>query len=323
MKKLIIISSFIVFCSLFILFIYKGLIFNDRRPKIYMIVKVERKDFDFWNILKMGAQAAAKEYNCDFISVGPNDEGRAKDQIALVKNAIRNKPDAIILAAVDKYELSTVAKEVAGNNISLLTIDSDVDVTLRSSLISTDNVAASKDMGVKLATMLNNKGEIGIINFVSNSSTAIQREKGFKQAISNYKDMVIVSTKYCDGNVDKSYSLTKQLLQNYPNLKGIFGANQQSLEGINLAVRELGKQKQVIVVGFDSSISIIKGMEDDVIKAIAVQKPFNMGYISVKSAMEAIKGKKLESNIYIGYEIVTKDTIYEPKNEKLLFPFGE
>lgn len=323
MKKLIISASFVIFTGLFILFIYKGLIFNDRRPKIYMIVKVERKDFDFWNILKMGAQAAAKEYNCDFVSVGPKDEGRAKDQIALVKDAIRNKPDAIILAAVDKYELSTVAKEVADNNINLLTIDSDVDVTLRSSLITTDNVAASKDIGVKLATMLNNQGQIGIINFVSNSSTAIQREKGFSQAISNYKQMVVVSTQYCNGNVEKSYALSKQLLKDYPNLKGIFGANQQSLEGINIAVRELGKQKQVTVVGFDSSISIIKGIEDGFIKAIAVQKPFNMGYISVKSAMEAIKGKRLESNIYIGYEIVTKDTIYEPKNEKLLFPFGE
>jgi len=323
MKKLIIGASLVIFSGLFILFIYKGLIFSDRRPKIYMIVKVERKDFDFWNILKMGAQAAAKEYNCDFVSAGPKDEGRAQDQIALVKDAIKNKPDAIILAAVDKYELGPVAKEVADNNISLLTIDSDVDVSLRSSLITTDNVAASKDIGVKLATMLNKQGEIGIINFVSNSSTAIQREKGFRQAIANYKQMVVVSTQYCNGNVEKSYALTKQLLKTHPNLKGIFGANQQSLEGINIAVRELGKQKQVTVVGFDSSIPIIKGIEDGFIKAIAVQKPFNMGYISVKSAMEAIKGKRLQSNIYIGYEIVTKDTIYEPKNEKLLFPFGE
>lgn len=271
----------------------------------------------------MGAQAAVKEENCDFVYLGPNNENQAEDQIDLVKEAISNKADVIILAAVNEDELNTVAKEVINNNIKLLTIDSDINANLTRSLIGTDNELASKDIGVKLAVMLNKQGEIGIINFVTNSSTAIQREKGFKQAISNYKDMVIVSTQYCDGNVDKSYTLTKQLLQTHPNIKGIFGANQQSLEGINLAVRELGKQKQVTVVGFDSSIPIIKGLEEGIIKVIAVQKPFNMGYISIKSAIEAIEGKKLEPNIHTGYEIVTKDTMYEPNNEKLLFPFVE
>ncbi len=323
MKKLIRVSFFIILCSLVTLFIYNGLIYKTSRPKIYMIVKVERTDFDFWNTLKMGAEAAVKETNCDFVYLGPKDENQAKDQIVLVKKAIANKADVIILAAVDQYELNTVAKEAVDNNIKLLTIDSDINVNLPRSLIATDNVSASKDLGVKLAAMLKNKGEIGIINFVSNSSTAVQREKGFRQAISKYKDMDIISTQYCDGNVNKSYNQTKQLLQNHPNLKGIFGANQQSLEGINLAVRELGKQKQVAVVGFDTSIPIIKGMEDDVIKVIAVQKPFNMGYISIKSAIEEISGKSLEPYIHTGYEIVTKDTIYEPKNEKLLFPFVE
>ncbi|HEY5562433.1 MAG TPA: substrate-binding domain-containing protein [Clostridiaceae bacterium] len=105
------------------------------------------------------------------------------------------------------------------------------------------------------------------------------------------------------------------------SINGIFGANQQSLEGIAQAVKELGKTNSIKIVGFDSSYTIISDLENGIIDAIVVQRPYNMGYLSVKAAVDAIKGKKLPSNIYTNFQLITKENIYTPENEKLLFPF--
>ncbi|PLT45408.1 substrate-binding domain-containing protein [Paenibacillus sp. FSL W8-1187] len=298
-----------------------GSVFDSpKRPVIYMIVKVDREDYEFWRLIRAGAQAAAKEHGCDFVFWGPKYENDAQEQIELVKRAIEKKPDAIIISAVDQYLLSDAAKQVADHGIKLLLLDSDIHSDVSRSFITTDNAAAAVDLGHHLLDRLRAGGEIGIVSSTMNATTAIDREKGFKEAVEASADSraSIAFKEYSQENVDKSYHLTKELLRKNPNVTGLYGVNQQALEGIAIAVRELGVQDRISVVGFDSSRLIIKGLEDGIIQAIVVQKPFNMGYASIISAL-----KDKSETILTGYELITKETMYSPQNEKLLFPFAE
>lgn len=319
-KNMLIVLSFI-FVIMFSLII-KDYVTKNEKPKIYMIVKVDRPlDNNFWDMIKIGSETAVKEFNCDFTYKGPVNEDDVQSQINIIEDAIKQKPDVIILAADDYNALDSIAKEIKKAKITLITIDSDIDSKLRKSFLGTNNLAAGKEIGNKLANLLNKKGNVAIINFINNSSPAIDREKGFTEEISNFPNVKIVSTQFCDGSVEKSYEITKALLKSDTSIKGIFGANQQSLEGIAKAVKELGKINSVKIVGFDSSYTIISDLENGIIDAIVVQRPYNMGYLSVKSAVDAIKGKVLPSNIYTNFQLITKDNIYTPENEKLLFPF--
>ena len=91
-------------------------------------------------------------------------------------------------------------------------------------------------------------------------------------------------------------------------------------EGICLAIEELGLSKKIKVVGFDSSNVIIEALEKGIIEAILVQKPFNMGYLGVKVAVDLFDGKKVEQDIDTGYKLITADTLYDTENQKLLYP---
>ncbi|SHH91115.1 substrate-binding domain-containing protein [Clostridium grantii] len=312
---LVTIALILIFSNIYI----KG----NVKPVVYIIVKVVNADYDFWESCRMGAETAAKEYNVELVFTGPNLQENVNKQIELIKNAIKQNPSAIIVAASNHKELKETAEQVVKNKIHLITLDSEIESQPEECYVGTDNILAGKEIAEKLASTIDEEGKIAVVSFVKESSTAIDREKGIELALKKYKNIKVITTEYCNGSSKESYEITKKLLRDNKDLKGIIGTNQQSLEGIALAVEELKVQYTVAVMGFDTSNKLVKALENDIVDAFLVQKPYNMGYISVKSAVDAINNKKVDKRVNIDFEIVYKDTIYEKENEKLVFPFIE
>ncbi|WP_419872476.1 hypothetical protein [Candidatus Pristimantibacillus sp. PTI5] len=67
----------------------------------------------------------------------------------------------------------------------------------------------------------------------------------------------------------------------------------------------------------------ISYLEEGVLQATIVQKPFNMGYLAVKAALDVSAGKKVLPMIDTGSEAITKQNMYAGDKQKLLFPFDE
>lgn len=75
------------------------------------------------------------------------------------------------------------------------------------------------------------------------------------------------------------------------------------------------------MAGFDSSIEEIRLLEEGVFDAIVIQKPFNMGYLGIETAVKAARGKEVAPYVDSGSELITKENMYTEENQKLLFPF--
>ena len=187
-------------------------------------------------------------------------------------------------------------------------------------LIATDNIIAGEKAGNKLAEYLSSGAKIGIIGQTPGASTAIDRTSGVKTALNN-NDLVLADIHYCNSQEALAISETKKMLQEHPDIKGIIGVNEVSTMGAALAVKEMGLADKVCVVGFDSSLREVALIEEDVIKATVVQKPFNMGYAAVQSAVQAVKGIRLPDSYDTGSVLITNRNMYNRENQKLIFPF--
>ncbi|MBW7461445.1 substrate-binding domain-containing protein, partial [Paenibacillus sepulcri] len=102
---------------------------------------------------------------------------------------------------------------------------------------------------------------------------------------------------------------------------GIIGLNEPTTVGAGRAIQELKLKDRVSLIGFDSSVNEIKLLDEGVMKATVIQRPFQMGYLSVKTAVDAVRGKKVPKMIDTGSLVITKQNMYEEENQKLLFPF--
>jgi ribose transport system substrate-binding protein len=277
---------------------------------------------EFWQVLIDGVQVAAKEFDVNVTVTGPPNESEIDKQIEIIRQAIEQKPDAIVMAATDFNRLVPTARAAKKKGISLITIDSGINSEAADSFIATDNTAAGKKAGQVMADLLKAKDKAAIISFVQGTATQIDREKGVRSSL-DAADIEVIGTYHSDGVEEKAYNITKELLMKHVDLSGIVGLNETSTVGAGKAIRDLGLSGRVMLIGFDSSIDEVKLLEEGVMQATIVQKPFNMGYLGVKTAVEALRGERIPSIIDTGSVIITKQNMYTDEHQKLLFPFVE
>ena len=82
------------------------------------------------------------------------------------------------------------------------------------------------------------------------------------------------------------------MLKENSNIDAIVTFNEWTTLGVGDAVKEIGQQTDIAVVGFDNHIAAIEMLEAGTIDALIVQNPFAMGYLGVKSAWELSTGNR-------------------------------
>ena len=295
---------------------------SQRKPiHMSVIIKSEVASSEFWQVLIDGVYEAAQEFGVNVRVTGSMSETDVEEQIALVEQAIREKPDAIVLAANDFDRLVPVAERVRASGMKLIIVDSGINSDAAHSIVATDNIMAGQKAGEAMQQQLHGTAKIAIISYVKNAASHIDREKGVRSVLEGSRGIERLETYYVEGSEENAYLMAKEILQSDQGVDGIIGLNEPTTVGAGRAIQELGLKDRVTLIGFDSSVNEIKLLDEGVMQATVIQRPFQMGYLSVKTAWEAVKRKNVPEMMDTGSLIITKQNMYEEENQKLLFPF--
>lgn len=271
---------------------------------------------EHWLKVKNGAEDAAAELgNVKIIFDAPQTKVDATVQAQLVENAIVNKSDAIMLAALDKEALKPVVEKAKEAGIPVILIDSGVNTDQYDAFFSTNNAAAAETAAVELATLIGEKGKIAIINAQAGAGTTMTRENAFAEKIkADYPNIEIVGVQYSDGDKQKALNYATDFMTQYPDLVGFYACNEGSTVGVGNAVDQSGKSDSISVVGFDFSADVKGLIEKGAIKASMVQNPYVMGNEGVKAAVEIIKGNAVNpKDVDTGVTVARKDNLADIK----------
>ena len=300
---------------------YRQKVIEERKLSLIYIPKVVDGTNDFWKALILGARMAAKEYNADIEIKAPAEENDVEGQNRLLKESIKEKPDAILFSPSSFTESDELLKEAKEKKIKISFIDSYVDEPLQDLTVATDNLEAGELLGKFAASLLEPEDQIAIVSHVKGVSTAVEREEGFRKGLGDLADN-IVEVVYCNSRYELSRQLTIELMEKYPDLKMIAGMNEYSSVGAARAVKASGAKDRVVVVGVDSSQEAVQLMENGVFKGLVVQKAFKMGYLGVTETVRMLRGKSYQTDVNSGCQLVTPENMYSSEIEKLLFPFN-
>jgi len=324
-RKALIAVGILISCILImgLFFIIQNAIIKSSNRTLHVIVVVKSIDpsAEYWQTVKDGVTAAAKEFNVDTKFEGTTSESDVDGQIKILDAAIKTKPDAIVMAADDDNRLIPEAEKIRRDGIKLITIDSGINSNISQSFIATDNVSAAKKEGQVLNSIMTKGKQIAIMSYVGYSLSAVEREQGLELGLSKANKDEIIGTYYSESSDAKAYQITKQLLESHPEIGGIAGLNEESTTGAAMAIVQMGLGGKVKIVGFDSSLEEIKYIEMGVIQATVVQEPFNMGYLGIKTAVQIIDGEKYSKKINTDSQLITKENMFTYENQRLLFPF--
>lgn len=289
-------------------------------PRITVILKTTERVVDFWQVLEQGIVQASEDFGVEIEITGPSKEGNIDEQIGIMNSVINAKPDVIILAAADFNKLVEPVERAVSLGIPVLTMDSFVNSEKPLSQIGTANFEAGGKLATYLKEQLPKGSRIGILSYVRESSTAIEREQGARAGMEGYFE--ILPTRYNNDNIETSADDLSYLLEMDNPPKAIIGLNEVTARGILLGLSRITGFDETIFLTFDSNVNIIESIESGQISGTIVQKPFNMGYQSVKTAVNLLNGHTPSRRIDTGSELVTADNLFSPVIQKLIFPTG-
>lgn len=289
--------------------------------KKHLEVVLRSQNGDYWKTVKIGAEVAAKEFDVTLDFRAPGDEADVKGQIALMEQSINSGPDAIVLAPNSYKQLSGVVDDASIRGIPVITIDSEVETRKVKSFIGANNYVAGQLAGKQLIKLAGTRGDIAIVSFMQGERNTELREQGLLEELSKYPDVKVIDKVYSMTDYELAAQLTRNMMEKHPQLDGLVALNEISSIGVAHAIQSMNLQDKVKIITFDSTSEELELLQEGVIQATIIQNPFSIGYLGVKNAVEASKGKKVPSRVDTGIKAIDLGNMFWSDNQKLLFPF--
>jgi len=282
---------------------------------------------EYWKSIHAGAikaqqELAAKGTAVEILWKGPAREDDRNAQIDVVQTFLSQKVDGIVLAPLDSQALVSPVADAAKQKIPVVIIDSGLNSTDYTSFVATDNKKGGLLAGQQLAKVLGGKGKVIMIRYQQGSASTEQREAGFLDAMKAAPGITLISAdQFAGPTVDTAYKSSQNVLSRFGSqTNGIFMPNESSTRGMLLALKDAGLLGKVKFVGFDSSTDLVTALKANQLQGLVVQNPFKMGYLSLLTAVSAVKGEKLEKSIDTGVTLVTPENMNTPEIQTLLNP---
>ena len=273
--------------------------------KLTIGVSLLTRTHPFYQELEAGLREAAAANGYELlITAGEFDVAKQRDQL---QDFIVKKVNAIIVSPSDSRSIGTAIKAANDAGIPVFTADiaclaEGVQIV---SHIASDNVAGGKLAAQAMAEALGGQGKIAIIDHPEVESV-IQRVKGFEDELAAHPGIEIVAKLSGHGVKDQAFRTAEDMLQAHPDLKGIFGINDDSALGALAAVEKAGKLGQVVIVGFDAVPEAREAIKAGRIYADVIQKPHEIGTKTIEAVKTYISGGHVPPTILIPCGLFTK-----------------
>ncbi len=291
---------------------------DESRPNIYVIVK--SMDSSYWDVVIQGTKQAGIDMDCNIYVAGSNLETEWKLQEEYINLAMERKADAIILGPDNSVRLSDAVDRVHEAGIPIIIVDTIVNTQSYDVCYMTDNLLAGESAAKEMLRLFYAKGytnqdhtTVAIELGARESQTINERLAGFCQYWTKYapETWTLLDEITCnDGDEDYAVTISKEVLENYPDISGVFGTDNASTMGFSSALMD-ADMNDVILVGFDYSPEAAALIEEDQIAAsIVLQRQYDMGYRGVESALELIAGKESQLKfVDTGVTVLNRDNI--------------
>ncbi|MGW1732018.1 substrate-binding domain-containing protein [Streptomyces sp. NBC_01724] len=260
----------------------------------------------FFVQMKAGAQAEAKDAGIDLtVTDAQNDASQQANQL---QNFTGAGMQSIIVNPVDSDAVGPAVRAANKAHIPVVAADRGVNKADTATLVASDNVAGGRLAAKALADKLGGKGDIVVLQGTAGTSASRERGKGFTEGLKAYPGIKVVASQPADFDRTKGLDVMTNLLQSHPRITGVFAENDEMALG---AVKALGSKagKSVDVVGFDGTPDGLKAVAGGTLYASVAQQPKELGKIAVQNAVEAARGKHVDSTVKVPVKVVTEKNV--------------
>lgn len=233
---------------------------SDNNTKKY-VIGVSQCSEDIWRD-KLNDELVMSTYQHDNVSLkfaSANDNDKLQKQ--QIEQFIKEGVNLLIVSPNQIHTISSVIDKAYDAGIHVILFDRKTDSKKYTAFIGADNYEAGHEMGLFIAHQLGGKGNVVEIGGLKGSSPAIERDRGFTEALKAYPDMKIVGRYYTDWQEERGAAVMDSILAQGMKIDYVFGQNDRIAAGARKLAMQRG-EKAIKFVGIDALPVAGGGMED-------------------------------------------------------------
>ena len=233
-------------------------------------------------------------------------------QIQQIDSLLSTGIDLLIVAPNQVATISPAIDRAFESGIPVIVFERKTNSKKYTAFMGADNYEMGRQMGAYIATRLQGHGNVIEVMGLKGSSPAIDRHKGFIEALSHYPDINIIATLQGDWTEQTSYSIVKEWYSHHKTVPVdlVFGMNDRSAIGARKALLEEGVTKESLPLfcgidglpGKDGGIQLVR---DSILEASYIYPTH--GDRLIQLAVDILDGKPFEKETLLMSALVTHD----------------
>lgn len=277
-----------------------------QQPRKY-VIGVSQCSEDIWRD-KLNDELKMGEYLNDSLIVklaSSND-----DNVLQNKQINQFVDEGVDLLIVSPNQLSAISKAVErayDKGIPVILYDRKTNSDKYTAFIGCDNYTIGKSMGTFIAQQLYGKGRIVEIRGLEGSSPALERHRGFMDAIKPYSGLQVVASEGGNWKEEGGIQAMKRILKQTQNFDYVFAHNDRLAWGAYVAARQMRVKRNYKYTGVDGMATEGGGLElvrDGIFEASYLYP--TKGDEVIALAMKILKHQPYERDNYLSTSIITQ-----------------
>lgn len=271
---------------------------GDSEVKVAMILKTLANPF--WAEMEEGILEEAEALGVEVDIFAAQSEDDMQGQLRIFEDLLKKDYDGIGFVPLSPVNLIQPVAQAYKDGIPLVNIDTKIDMTELenaggnvNAFVATDNVEIGRQAAEFIVAQIGGSGQVLIVEGKAGVDSGEARKAGATEVFESTEGIELVASQPADWDRNKALDVVTNMLQRYPDIKGIYAANDTMALGAYQAVVNAGKEGEIVVVGTDGAPEAVESVKNGELTATVAQDSKEMGKVSLRLLLEEIEKGKL------------------------------
>ncbi|MBS0247859.1 MAG: sugar ABC transporter substrate-binding protein [Proteobacteria bacterium] len=253
---------------------------------------------------RIGADRTAARLGATVTHYVPQKPDNVDEQIALIEQAVREKPDAVVFVPVHETAVNDAILQFDAAHIPLFNIVSRTTAGQRVCFVGSDDRALGRDIARYLFDKLSGRGDIVIIEGAGASPTSRDRLLGFQDTLRSVPGITVRASLRGEYLREVAKKAWLEAADKLNGIDAVLSANDHMVLGVIDAMTELGLGKIPPMVGINAIPDAIVAIEAGRMLATANFDPMAMSAIAVEAAIRHLEGERVPAEVILPVQII-------------------
>ncbi len=260
-----------------------------------------------YQAFRLAADQVGKAAGAKIVHFVPKQPDNVDEQIAMVEQVLKDRPDAVVFIPVDDVAMVESVKKLNAAKIPIVLAANLLPGNFVT-FVGADDYAIGYREARYLFEKMGGRGKIVIMEGTPGAPTNRERLRGYKQALAETPDIELLASGVGNYQQPDAKRVMDAFLKQHAQIDAVLSANDSMALGVLQALKEA--DRKAIVIGINGILPAVKEVESGNMLATVDFNMFKIGCTATRAAIRHLKGEPLPEKIMLPAEVIDKSNYH-------------